>query len=603
MTLIAGGATESLTATVAPENATNKNVTWSSSDANVATVANGVVTPVSAGTATITVTTQDGGYTASSTLTVSPASAPVTVPGAPMNVTATAGNGQATVTFMAPDDNGGSTITRYVVTATPGGQTATGTSSPIVVTGLTNGTTYTFTVKAFNLAGGGAVSAASPAVTPVTPSSGGGGTPVVATPGNTQESDVEVLVNGKVENAGKATTTTVNNQTVTTVTVDPDKLNEKLAAEGNNAVVTIPVNTGSDVVIGELNGQMVKNMEQKQAVVEIKTQQATYSLPAGQIDIDSISNQLGQTANLEDIKIQIQIAAPSAEAAKAAEDAASVGGFTPVAAPVEFTVKGTYNGQTVEVSRFNSYVERTIAIPDGGDPNQITTGIVIDPDGTVRHVPTKITTVDGKHFAVINSLTNSLYSVVWHPIEFSDVQNHWAKDAVNDMGSRMIVDGTGDGLYSPNRNITRAELAAIIVRALGLKVESGSSTFTDVNSSAWYAGAVQTAYDYKLINGFGDGLFRPQEEITREQAMAIIDKAMTVTGLQAKLPQHDADASLSSFVDAAKVSSWAKEAVDDSLQAGIVTGRTGSELDPQADMTRAEIAAMIQRLLQKSDLI
>ncbi|MBB6735973.1 S-layer homology domain-containing protein [Cohnella sp. CBP 2801] len=592
-----------MTATVAPENATNKNVTWSSSDANVATVANGVVTPVSAGTATITVTTQDGGYTASSTLTVSPASAPVTVPGAPMNVTATAGNGQATVTFMAPDDNGGSTITRYVVTATPGGQTATGTSSPIVVTGLTNGTTYTFTVKAFNLAGGGAVSAASPAVTPVTPSSGGGGTPVVATPGNTQESDVEVLVNGKVENAGKATTTTVNNQTVTTVTVDPDKLNEKLAAEGNNAVVTIPVNTGSDVVIGELNGQMVKNMEQKQAVVEIKTQQATYSLPAGQIDIDSISNQLGQTANLEDIKIQIQIAAPSAEAAKAAEDAASVGGFTPVAAPVEFTVKGTYNGQTVEVSRFNSYVERTIAIPDGGDPNQITTGIVIDPDGTVRHVPTKITTVDGKHFAVINSLTNSLYSVVWHPIEFSDVQNHWAKDAVNDMGSRMIVDGTGDGLYSPNRNITRAELAAIIVRALGLKVESGSSTFTDVNSSAWYAGAVQTAYDYKLINGFGDGLFRPQEEITREQAMAIIDKAMTVTGLQAKLPQHDADASLSSFVDAAKVSSWAKEAVDDSLQAGIVTGRTGSELDPQADMTRAEIAAMIQRLLQKSDLI
>ncbi|MBB6734247.1 S-layer homology domain-containing protein [Cohnella sp. CBP 2801] len=419
----------------------------------------------------------------------------------------------------------------------------------------------------------------------------------------TSQSDVVVLVNGKVENAGRATTTTVNNQTVTTVAVDPDKLNEKLAAEGNNAVVTIPVNSGSDVVIGELTAQMVKNMEQKQAVVQIKTPQATYSLPANQINVDSISSQLGQTANLEDIKIRIQIAAPSAEAAKAAEDAASAGGFTPVVTPVEFTVKGTYNGQTVEVSRFNSYVERTIAIPDGVDPGKITTGIVIDPDGTVRHVPTKISRIEGKYYAVINSLTNSLYSVVWHPIEFQDVENHWAQNAVNDMGSRMIVDGTGNGLFSPDRSMTRAEFAAMIVRALGLKVESGLSTFADVSASAWYVGAVQTAYDYKLINGFGDGLFHPMEEITREQAMAIIDKAMAITGLQAQFRQVDADTLLRPFADAAKVSSWAKEDVARSLQAGVVTGRNGHELDPQASITRAEIAAMIQRLLQKSDLI
>jgi hypothetical protein len=92
----------------------------------------------------------------------------VTVPGAPTSVSGTRGNGQVSVAFGAPVSNGGSAITGYTVTATPGGATATGTSSPIVVTGLTNGTAYTFTVTATNIIGTGPVSSASPAVTPAT---------------------------------------------------------------------------------------------------------------------------------------------------------------------------------------------------------------------------------------------------------------------------------------------------------------------------------------------------------------------------------------------------------------------------------------------------
>jgi hypothetical protein len=90
----------------------------------------------------------------------------VTVPGAPRGVTAKAGNAQATVSFSAPASNGGSPITSYTVTSSPGNITATGASSPITLPGLTNGTAYIFTVTATNAIGTGPASAPSNSVTP-----------------------------------------------------------------------------------------------------------------------------------------------------------------------------------------------------------------------------------------------------------------------------------------------------------------------------------------------------------------------------------------------------------------------------------------------------
>jgi len=134
----------------------------------------------------------------SGTLTATPA----TVPGAPTSVTAVRGNAQATVTFTAPASNGGSAITSYKATSSPGGFTATGTASPLTVTGLTNGTAYTFTVTATNAAGTSAPSAASAAVTPATQP----GPPIMgaATAGNAQ---VTVTFTAPLSNGGSPITT------------------------------------------------------------------------------------------------------------------------------------------------------------------------------------------------------------------------------------------------------------------------------------------------------------------------------------------------------------------------------------------------------------
>ena len=424
-----------------------------------------------------------------------------------------------------------------------------------------------------------------------------GGTPVPA------NDAVIVLVNGREEKIGKSASSTEGDRTVTTITVNPQQLEDKLQAEGQGAVVTIPVSAQSDVIVGELNGQMVKNMEDKQAVLVVQTGHASYTIPSLQVDIGSISKQLGSAAALEEIKVQIRIAEPEAAMLKVGEAANGQNGLTLVAPPVHFTVEASYEGQTIEVTTFNAYVKRTIALPEGIDPNKITTGIVTEADGSVRHVPTKITVIGGKYYAQINSLTNSMYSVIWHPLTFKDVEQHWAQQDVNDMGSRLVVNGVGDGLFNPDAAITRAEFAAIVMRGLGLKPVGGSAVFTDVQASDWYYTAVQTTSNYKLIDGFEDGSFRPNEKITREQAMLIIARAMAVTKLQGKLPAKEIGEVLKPFADAAAVSNWAKTGITASLQAGLVTGRSADELAPQASITRAEVATIVKRLLKESGLI
>ena len=571
--------------------------------------------PLTVGNRVITLTSiRDNGGTAGGGMDTATLSIAATVtvvaktaPGAPTGITATAGNGQATVSFIAPASDGGSAITSYTVTANPGGITATGTASPITVTGLTNGTAYTFTVTATNSVGTGPDSAPSGSVTPkavyILPGDGGTGG---SDSGDGGSSDTNVEVNGQSYSAGTSETgTNAQGQTVTTVTVDTQQLQDILENQGTGAIVTIPVAMGSEVAAGVLTGEMVDTMEQNGATLVIDTGSATYTLPAEEIDINAVSAQFGENVSLSDITVTVTVSEPSDDMVKVVQNTSGEGGYTLVVPAVEFTVSCTYGDQTVDVTSFGAYVDRTITIPDGVDPNEITTAVVVSSDGTTRSVPTEIVydSATGHYVAVIHSLTNSVYTVVYNPVEFPDVANHWAKDAINDMGSRMIVTGDENGNFNPDNSITRAEFAAIIVRALGLPLDNGVSSFSDVGTSSWYCGYIETAAAYGIINGYGDGTFGPNDLITREQAMTMIARAMAITGLETVLSDSGINRLLASYTDSENISDYAKTGVEACIETGVVTGKTSSTIAPKDTITRAEVAVMVQRLLQQSELI
>jgi hypothetical protein len=418
--------------------------------------------------------------------------------------------------------------------------------------------------------------------------------------------DVKVFIDGKEQpRIAEAAFEQINNQAATIVRVDNEKVIEHVTS-GNMKTILIPVqNANSAVVIGQLNGKLVKAMESKDAVVEIQTDRATYRLPASQIQIDSISASIGKEVALQDIQVSVKVSEAPESKVREVRAYAEGRNMSMVANPVEFEVEASHGEKKVTVSQFNSYVDRSIVLPEGVDPSRITTGVVMEQDGGMVHLPTRITVKDGKYYAAISSLTNSTYTVIWNPKAFLDVEQHWSRAHVNDLASRLVVQGTSENAFTPDRTITRAEFTSIVLRALGLHTSHGGAAgrFVDVPSGVWYEKALGTAAFYQLVSGYEDGTFRPDGSITREEAMVILGRAMSMLHLDMVTDPAAISRFVDSYADHGQVSPWAREAVASSIQHGIVEGSDNGNLKPEDPITRAQTAAIVHRMLIKSGFI
>lgn len=484
-----------------------------------------------------------------------------------------------------------------------------GTSDPIalsvgnnvatIIVTAQNGATqsYTITIKRDKKSdsgsgGGGSSNTDDPSIPGTTP-----GTTEPTTP--TSPSGFEIIVNGRqIEQIATGVLEQQNGQSVFTATVDTDKLGNLLANEGNAPEVIIPVRASADKVNTVLTGEAVQILAGAQATLRIETVLGNYTLPSAQLRIQQLAGELGNNANSAQLQVNVTITRSTEAVINALNNRAARDGFTVAMAPVDFNITASYNNQTSAVNEFTTYVKRELPIPANYDPNRITTAVVIDAQENIHHVPTAVAQQGNTYYAVVNSLTNSNYGLIWNPKEFPDVANHWSKSAVNDMASRLVVNGVDATHFNPNNNVTRAEFAAILVRALGLSDTGTSSKFSDVSASDWYMGAVTVANEYNLIDGYENGTFRPNQTISRQEAFVILNRAIAIV----KLQQATGSMSLSSYSDQSKVATWAQTATQAVLSSGVVQGN-GKLLHPTGQMSRAETATVMQRLLKLAKLI
>lgn len=293
----------------------------------------------------------------------------------------------------------------------------------------------------------------------------------------------------------------------------------------------------SESALVELTGDLVKKLEALDSNISVKRQDIEYVIPAEDFTISKVAERFSiKEKDLKDIKIEIKIGKLDKTTVEKYNEIVKSNGGELIFSPVSFEVVAKITRedgktQTEEISKFNNYVSRIIKIPSNVDIKKITTGIVFNQDGTYQHVPTEVFKKDNSWYAKLNSLTNSNYAIIWNPVKVKSVENHWSKDVVNDMASRLII--FNHESFEPNKPITRADFSEYIVRALGIyrTDETYENKFTDIASSGERKQAILIASQYGIVKGYTDGSFKPDKLITTEEAAAIYQRAMEVANL------------------------------------------------------------------------
>lgn len=504
-TSISVGNSETLTATVTPENAANKALTWASSDEDVATVApDGTVTAVKAGAATITATAADGSGKS-----------------ATCKVTVTDGT--------TPSQPGGST-----------GGSSGGSSS----------------------GGGGGSSSTTPTK------------PETATkPDGTKVETVTKPDGTKVETTTGKDGSVTKTETKTETKPDGTKVETKNETEtnkdGSKVESETRTETKKDGTVTESKTETItsKDGTKSETKSETKTDKNGVTSGTETTKTTTANGSTGMTITTIE-NGESKTAAEAKVSSKAVEDAKKNG--EAVKAPVEVEASRNSNtAPTVKVELPKGTGETKVEIPvSNATPG--TVAVLVHPDGTEEILKDSIPTEGGIRLTVDGGAT---VKIVDNSKDFIDTQDHWAKDAIDFVSARGLVNGMTATSYAPNNSTTRAQLWTILARQNDADLTGGATWF-------------ENAQNWAKTKGISDGA-NPNAAINRAQMVTMLWRAagQPVAGGAASFTDVSAD-------------SYYAQAVSWAVENGITTGVGGGHFDPTATCTRAQIAAFLARSMK-----
>ncbi|SFI91281.1 S-layer homology domain-containing protein [Paenibacillus sp. UNC496MF] len=290
-----------------------------------------------------------------------------------------------------------------------------------------------------------------------------------------------------------------------------------------------------------------------------------------------------------DASFALNVRALSADEAASAVAGAAGAGLSPQGQAYELSLSVVLkDGTSKKLENFAKPVELQLRLT--ADANARLAGIYyLTGAGAVEYVggtvKDGVITADVSHF--------SKYGVFSYLKTYKDVPaSYWAADVIQELTAKHVVEGVSADAFGPKTNVTRAEFATMLVRALNLKA-SKAAPFSDVPAGSWYADTVAAAFENGIVTGTGGGRFEPSKAITRqEMAIMIVNVYEKRSGSAAGGIASD----LAGFKDAAAVSGWAKEAVQDAVHAGLMTG-SDDRFTPRSNAIRAEAAKVLYNLL------
>ena len=226
---------------------------------------------------------------------------------------------------------------------------------------------------------------------------------------------------------------------------------------------------------------------------------------------------------------------------------------------------------------FRSAVNREMNIPIVAEPSDVNSG----------------NTGKGGTTITVEKSNPSPPPVITEPkIKFTDITDvAWAKDAIDMLVQKDIVNGISEGIFSPNSNIKREELVKMVTTAFGLYDKNANSDFTDVSESDWSYSYISSALKANIIVGTGDRKFGIDKDITRQELATLLYRVVNIKGITLKQKVQ-----AQSFDDYGSIGEYARQAVTELQKSDIIRGYE-NKFNPDLPATRAQAAKMIYELL------
>lgn len=185
--------------------------------------------------------------------------------------------------------------------------------------------------------------------------------------------------------------------------------------------------------------------------------------------------------------------------------------------------------------------------------------------------------------------------IVSKPIDnnFIDINEHWGKDFINKAIDLGLFKGVTNELFAPDSNMTRGMFVTVLGRLSNESIQP-NKIFNDVNPEAYYAQYIAWAEEKGIIKGYGNGNFGPDDNISREEMATIIKRYADYRNIELEKSNDKVN-----FNDFNEISEWAKESVVDVQKAGLIEGKKGNIFDSKANSTRAEVATILVRFIEK----
>lgn len=381
-------------------------------------------------------------------------------------------------------------------------------------------------------------------------------------------------------------------------------IDSKIGAALNNAdtgtSITIPIVKINNGESASMNTTTIDSLGKSGKTLTLVGLSADITIPSAALMTEEVKKYMSDST----AKLSISVKEIKGEEVQKLESNALAGVFKIGDKVFDFTAELKTSKDTINISEFAQELKLSIKLSQseiaGIDANKLGVYYYNSEKSTWEYVGgvfdanNSTITFDTNHF--------SKYAVMRAENAYTDIDKHWAKSEIELMAAKNIIEAGAGKEFGPNEKVTRAEVVKMLVNMLRFNPDKNVSlevpqtaTFTDVKAGDPYFAYVETAVKQGITKVGADGMFRPNDTITREQLTTMIIRALGT--------ETDSDMSLLPYGDKDKIPAWATKSIVAAYERGYVQSINGKDFGVGSDATRAQAAVIIKRVMEKSGLI